>query len=252
MRSLRSLYGLAWRNLIARRLRTFLTGAAIALGVASVFATSLIGESAQVRTASLARQVSQADLQITPRDDETLDVRWLDAVRAHPDVAIASPEVIYSAALLEPSGASLILLGVDPQVYFPMERIDGDGRRQTRFAVDGLSEPVRWRNTASLGVVASTRGFSIDDRWHAKRRQDTAQRCASHRTGADFDASRRARPAPAAAHPAQVQRAAISAPKPHSSRCRATARPKRARLCPRGHGGNTDSTVMRWGWRDRP
>jgi hypothetical protein len=43
-----------------------LTGAAIALGVAAVFATSLIGQSAQARTASLTRQITRADLQITP------------------------------------------------------------------------------------------------------------------------------------------------------------------------------------------
>lgn len=141
---MRSVYGLAWRNLLSRPLRTFLTCAAIALGVASVFATSLIGESAQVRTASLARQVSQADLQITPRDDETLDVRWLDAVRAHPDVAIASPEVIYSAALLEPAGASLILLGVDPQVYFPLERIEMATGRALVSGKPWVALPERW------------------------------------------------------------------------------------------------------------
>ena len=71
-----SLSGLAWRNLAARRLRTFLTGTAIALGVASVFATSLISQAVQARTANLARLVSRADLQITPREDETLDARW--------------------------------------------------------------------------------------------------------------------------------------------------------------------------------
>jgi len=78
----RSLYSLAWRNLASRRLRTFLTGTAIALGVAAVFATSFIAQSAQARTASLAKQVSQADLQIAPRDSDMLDVRWLDVVRA--------------------------------------------------------------------------------------------------------------------------------------------------------------------------
>jgi len=176
----RSLYGLAWRNLASRRLRTFLTCAAIALGVASVFATSLIGQSAQARTASLARQVSQADLQITPRDDDTLDVRWLDAVRAHPDVAIASPEVIYSAALLEPSGASLILLGVDPQVYFPMERIEMATGRALISGKPWVALPERWAKEyhVSLGGQLSipspnAEPFRLMVAGTLKRREDT-------------------------------------------------------------------------------
>ena len=99
MRPMRSIYSLAWRNLASRRLRTFLTGMAIALGVAAVFATSMIGQAMQTSTASLAARISGADLQITPRDGETLDARWLDVVRAQPDVALASPEILYSTVL---------------------------------------------------------------------------------------------------------------------------------------------------------
>ena len=102
MRPMRSVYSLAWRNLASRRLRTWLTGMAIALGVAAVFATSMIGQAMQMSTASLAARISGADLQITPRDGETLDARWLDVVRAQPDVALASPEIMYSTVLLDP------------------------------------------------------------------------------------------------------------------------------------------------------
>ena len=135
---------LAWRNLAARRLRSFLTCMAIALGVAAVFATSLIGQSAQARTASLAKQVSQADLQITPRDDDTLDARWLDVVRAQPDVAQVSPEVIHSAVLLEPAGASLILLGVDPEIYFPLEKLEMSTGRVLISSKPWVAVPERW------------------------------------------------------------------------------------------------------------
>jgi len=88
-----------------------LTATAISLGVASVFATSLIGQSAQARTTTLSKQISRADLQITPREDEALDARWLDAVCTHSEVALASPQVVHTTALLKPSGASLIMPG---------------------------------------------------------------------------------------------------------------------------------------------
>jgi ABC-type lipoprotein release transport system permease subunit len=113
------LRSLALRNLMARRLRTALTGVAIMLGVAAVFATSLIGGAVQARTAELARQGSRASLQITPRDGDTLDARVLDLVRTHPDVALASPELQYSTMV---NGTPLIVLGVDPASYRQMER----------------------------------------------------------------------------------------------------------------------------------
>ena len=142
---MRSLYGLAWRNLASRRLRTFLTATAISLGVASVFATSLIGQSAQARTTTLSKQISHADLQITPREDDTLDARWLDAARAHPDVALASPEIVHTTLLLEPSGASLILLGVEPQVYVPLEQIEmASGRSLISASKPWVIVPERW------------------------------------------------------------------------------------------------------------
>jgi putative ABC transport system permease protein len=116
---IRSLHGLALRNLLARRLRTGLTGVAIMLGVAAVFATSLIGAATQARTAELARQGSRASLQVSPRDGETFDARILDLVRAHADVvSAASPELQFTALV---NGAPLIILGVDPAAYLQME-----------------------------------------------------------------------------------------------------------------------------------
>jgi putative ABC transport system permease protein len=133
-------------------LRTFLTATAIALGVAAVFAASAIGQSAEARTASLARQVSRADLQITPYDDDTLDVRWLDVVRAHPDVAQASPELVYSTILLEPSGASLILLGVEPTVYFTLEQVEMASGRVLILGKPWVVVPERWAKEYHVSV----------------------------------------------------------------------------------------------------
>ncbi len=177
---MRSWIDLAWRNLATRRMRTFLTSTAIALSVAAVFATSVIGQSAQARTASLARQVSQADLQITPRDAESLDARWLDAVRAHPDVAQASPEVIHSTVLLEPAGASLILLGVDPQIYFPLEHLEMSTGRVPVSGKPWIAVPEQWARQyhVSLGGQLTfprdkAEPFQLMIAGTIKRREDT-------------------------------------------------------------------------------
>ncbi len=150
---MRSLYSLAWRNLASRRLRTCLTGMAIALGVAAVFATSMIGQAMQVSTASLAGRISGADLQLTPRDGATLDARWLDVVRAHPDVALASPEIVYSTVLLDPPGASLMLLGVEPETYMALERPEmANGLTLTSKQKQGIVLPERWAEEHKVRV----------------------------------------------------------------------------------------------------
>ena len=148
-----SLHALALRNLAARRLRTLFTGVAITLGVAAVFATSLLGKSAQARTAELARQGSRADLQITSREGETFDARLLDAVRAHPDVALASPEISYNTILLEPTGSPLILLGVDPAIYSEMEQLElKSGRYPTSERQGWILVPERWADEHDVRV----------------------------------------------------------------------------------------------------
>jgi putative ABC transport system permease protein len=147
---LRSLHSLAIRNLMARRLRTALTGVAVTLGVAAVFATSLIGHAVQARTAELARQGSRASLQITPRNGDTLDARVLDLVRAHPDVALASPELQYSTLV---NGTPLIVLGVDPASYRQMERPEvTQGRYLPSPNVQWVVVPERWADQNDVRV----------------------------------------------------------------------------------------------------
>jgi putative ABC transport system permease protein len=147
---LRSLYSLALRNLLARRLRTALTGVAITLGVAAVFATSLIGGAVQARTAELARQSSRASLQITPHNDDTFDARVLDIVRAHPDVALTSPELQFSTLV---NGTPLIVLGVDPESYRRMESPEvTQGRYLPSPNVQWAIVPERWADQNDVRV----------------------------------------------------------------------------------------------------
>lgn len=147
---MRSLHGLALRNLLVRRLRTTLTGVAIMLGVAAVFATSLIGRAVQARTAELARHGSRASLQITPRDNDTLDARVLDIVRAYPDVALASPELQFSTLV---KGTPLIVLGADPESYRQMERPEvRRGRYLPSPNVQWVVLPERWADQNDVRV----------------------------------------------------------------------------------------------------
>jgi putative ABC transport system permease protein len=147
---LRSLRGLALRNLPARRLRTALTGIAIMLGVAAVFATSLIARAAQARTAELARLGSQASLHITPRQDEAFDARVLGLVRAHPAVALASPELQFRATA---NGAPLIVLGVEPEAYRQMEQPHmAQGRYLPSATVQWAVVPERWAEQNGVRV----------------------------------------------------------------------------------------------------
>lgn len=147
---MRSLHGLALRNLFNRRLRTVLTGVAVMLGVAAVFATSLIGRAVQVRTEELARQGSRASLQITPRDEDTMDERVLDLIRDHPEVITASPELQYSTLV---NGTPLIVLGVDPDSYRQMESpVLMQGRYLPSPNVQWVVIPERWAEQNNVRV----------------------------------------------------------------------------------------------------
>jgi putative ABC transport system permease protein len=148
---IRSLHGLALRNLLARRLRTSLTGVAIMLGVAAVFATSLIGAATQARTAELARQGSRASLLVSPRDGDTFDARILDLVRAHSDVvSAASPELQFTAMV---NGAPLVILGVDPAAYLQMEAPEmAQGRYLPSPSVQWAVVAERWAEQNEVRV----------------------------------------------------------------------------------------------------
>ncbi len=132
---MRRLSSLAWRSLVARRLRTLLTTAGIGLGVGVLFAALLANAAVD---ASVARTVStllgNAQLRVDAFQEIGLSDATVEAVRGTPGVAVAAPRIERRTYLQPPQGTSVPLrspvtvLGIDPaldpQVH-PMTPVQG-------------------------------------------------------------------------------------------------------------------------------
>jgi putative ABC transport system permease protein len=119
---MRGLNGLAWRGLRARPLRSILTTAGVALGVAVLFAglaTNTGIEAAVDRTVDGI--VGRTDLRIEPFGEAGLSAATYDAVAAVPGVAVAAPTIERRTYLglesFEPGAAlppPVTVVGIDP------------------------------------------------------------------------------------------------------------------------------------------
>ncbi|MBA4264707.1 MAG: ABC transporter permease [Comamonadaceae bacterium] len=140
--SLQELRHHPWRNASAV--------AAVMLGVALAFAVHLINASALAEFSSAVTSVNgQPDLELRARQG-LLDDALVERVGAHPGVALASPVLALSTAVLNTRGEKLTvqLLGVDalsvagvsPALMPRIEQADDDagGRRLDLFAPDAL------------------------------------------------------------------------------------------------------------------
>jgi putative ABC transport system permease protein len=114
------LASLAWRGLLARPLRTALAMLGVALGVAVVAATIITGSSSQqaLRSAT-ADLLGDADVRLRAFDDAGFQPRTLQALRAMPDVEVATPvserRLLASTAPGENEQVfTLLVLGIDP------------------------------------------------------------------------------------------------------------------------------------------
>ncbi len=120
---MRRLSSLAWRSLRARPLRSFLTVAGVAVGVAVLFASLSAGAAmdAAVERAA-ADEMGRAALRVEALEERGLGPETRDIVAATPGVAVAAPALerrTYLAAGLEvaPSDAlpaPVTVLGIDP------------------------------------------------------------------------------------------------------------------------------------------
>ena len=117
------LSSLAWRSLASRRLRSALTVAGIALGVAVLYAAlanNSAVDSAVDRT--VAAMLGRADLRISTIAETGLRTSTIEAIAATPGVLIAGPEV-ERRTYLQPGPGSVstglqppaTVLGVDPR-----------------------------------------------------------------------------------------------------------------------------------------
>ncbi len=122
---MRRLSSLAWRSLVARRARTFLTIIGIALGVGVLFATLITNAGIERSSERTVRDiVGRADLRVTALGEAGLSSSTLAAIATTPGVAVFSPELQQRTYLQREPGLAatgyedpVTVLGVDPAAY---------------------------------------------------------------------------------------------------------------------------------------
>ena len=114
------LTGLAWRSLWARRARSLLTLAGIALGVGVLFAALATNDGIDRSVDRTVRDlVGRADLRVSSFSEGGLSDATLGAIRGTPGVAVAAPR-IERRTFLAPTGAGptvqppVTVLAIDP------------------------------------------------------------------------------------------------------------------------------------------
>ncbi|MBI3747110.1 MAG: ABC transporter permease [Chloroflexi bacterium] len=124
---------LAWRTLAARPLRTILTIAGIALGVAVLSASLTMGAGLDAAIARTVRDVvGNADLRVSAFREDGLSSGTADVIAATTGVAVVAPTVerrTYLAPVLgEPLRGAVTIVGIDPLPYaqlHPVELVAG-------------------------------------------------------------------------------------------------------------------------------
>ena len=112
---------IAWRGLIARPLRTALTIAGVALGVAVVSATLITSRSADEAVQGAAAELlGRAELQVRAFRDEGFTPRTVQAVRSLPGVLAAAPVserrlLVSTAAGPREQVFNLLVIGLEPE-----------------------------------------------------------------------------------------------------------------------------------------
>ncbi len=119
---------LAWRGLLARRLRTALALAGIALGVAAVTSTIVAGSaSEQALESATTALLGKADVRLRAFADEGFGPRTVQAIRSLPGVvaaaAVSERRLTVSTAPGEDERVfTLLVLGIDPEVDSAIRR----------------------------------------------------------------------------------------------------------------------------------
>ena len=165
-----SLNGLAWRSLRARPLRSGLTMAGVALGVAVLFAglstTSAIDASID-RTVDA--MVGRADLRLAAFGEAGLSSATLDTVRGTPGVAFAAPAVerrtYLGLDLLGPADdlpAPVTIVGIDPAVEPRLHDLSiaaGAGLAPGDESSTLVTETLAREDGLAVGSTVSVQGF---------------------------------------------------------------------------------------------
>jgi putative ABC transport system permease protein len=153
------LASLAWRALLARPLRTALTIAGVALGVAALTAAIVVGSSSQAALrAATADLLGAADVRLRAFDPAGFGPRSLQALRSVEGVQTAAPVserqlLVTTAPGDDEQVFTLLVLGVDPEVdaaIRPPRLRDGEPLGTTG-APEALV-PASWAARTGLGI----------------------------------------------------------------------------------------------------
>jgi putative ABC transport system permease protein len=150
---------LAWRGLSARPLRTALTAAGVALGVAIVTATLVANQAAadSVQRAA-AELLGKADLRVRAFDDAGLTPRAVSSLRRLPGVTASAPVAERRLTVSTPPGPNeavfnLLAVGVDPadeQAVRRYSMVEGD--MLATGSADSVLLNAHWAADHGLGV----------------------------------------------------------------------------------------------------
>ncbi|HET8571042.1 MAG TPA: FtsX-like permease family protein [Candidatus Limnocylindria bacterium] len=176
------LSALAWRTLSARPMRTALTAAGVALGVAIVAATLITNEAADQTVERAARELfGRAELRVRAFDDAGLTPRALSAISTLPGVDAVAPVAERQVTASTAPGPnervfSLTIIGVDPaaeRAVRTYDLVDGvflspdnptDVLLNAQFAADhGLAEGDELRLSGRGSDVAPLRIVGLLD-----------------------------------------------------------------------------------------
>ncbi len=151
---------LAWRSLLSRPLRTALAVLGVALGVAAVTATIVVGSaSEQALQSATADLLGLADVRLRAFADEGFGPRTVQAIRSLPGVVAAAPvserRLTVSTAPGEDERVfTLLVLGIDPEIDAAIRRPSlADGIALSADAPTDALVPASWaaRNGRVLG-----------------------------------------------------------------------------------------------------
>jgi putative ABC transport system permease protein len=121
-------FSLLWRNLTAHPLRNILTILAIALGVAMLFAASIVGFATSNNAYSLEAEGPRIDLEVLARDGTRFDISVIDILASSEDVEQVSPTLRLEMEVISPIMDNLRILGVEENSYaaiHPLELANG-------------------------------------------------------------------------------------------------------------------------------
>ena len=150
---------LAWRNLLARPLRTALATTGVALGVAVLTATIVTGSSSQqaLRSAT-ADLLGTADVRLRAFEDAGFQPRTLQSLRAMPEVAVAAPVSERQLLVSTAPGTgeqvfTILVVGIDPDVdaQIRQPRIESGAGLAAGATMEAVV-PASWARRNGLGV----------------------------------------------------------------------------------------------------